>query len=224
MTHAQAIEVLLRPAVELYTVVVCTLAAGVCLTAPWTLALSPELGLGAATGFVVFGTIRFRQALTVLRYRRKSVACRATSWSAATFRSASSGCSLVAGSAGISGTPTGSCRPIGRSIAAMSNRSGLIAPRAAWKNAWSSHRCHCAICRASPPGITPSIRCDRCHRSVDYRGCMVSSPTRSTSRSRWVNASVTRSSSVPHASARHDSPNSSSPRTSVDGARAITRL
>ena len=70
MAHAQAIEVLLRPAVELYTVVVCVLAAGLCLTAPWTLALSPQLGFGAATAFMVFGAIRFRQALVILRYRR----------------------------------------------------------------------------------------------------------------------------------------------------------
>lgn len=70
MAHAQAIEVLLRPAVELYTVIACVLAAGLCLTAPWTLALSPELGVGAAAGFMAFGAVRFRQALTILRYRR----------------------------------------------------------------------------------------------------------------------------------------------------------
>lgn len=70
MAHAQPIEVLLRPAVELYTVIACVLAAGLCLTAPWTLALSPELGVGAAAGFMAFGAVRFRQALTILRYRR----------------------------------------------------------------------------------------------------------------------------------------------------------
>jgi hypothetical protein len=37
--------------VELYTVAVCTGAAFLCLVAPWSLALSPLLGLGSALAF-----------------------------------------------------------------------------------------------------------------------------------------------------------------------------
>ena len=48
MAQSQAVEVLLRPAVELYTVAVCAGAAFLCLVAPWSLALSPLLGLGSA--------------------------------------------------------------------------------------------------------------------------------------------------------------------------------
>ena len=66
----QAIEVLLRPAVELYTVAVCAGSALLCVAAPWALALNPEVGLGAAAVFLGVGTIRLRQAWAVLRYRR----------------------------------------------------------------------------------------------------------------------------------------------------------
>ncbi|CAB3647886.1 type IV conjugative transfer system coupling protein TraD [Achromobacter pestifer] len=70
MAQPHAVEVLLRPAVELYTVAVCAGAVLVCLAAPWSLALSPRLGLGSASAFVLFGAIRLRQAVTILRYRR----------------------------------------------------------------------------------------------------------------------------------------------------------
>ncbi|TCL02192.1 type IV conjugative transfer system coupling protein TraD [Sodalis ligni] len=67
---AHSVEVLLRPAVELYTVAICTAAATLCLVAPWSLALSPLLGHGSALAFLTFGIIRFRDAWTILRYRR----------------------------------------------------------------------------------------------------------------------------------------------------------
>jgi len=67
---AQTVEVLLRPAVELYSVAVCAGSALLCLAAPWAVALSPQLGLGAALGFMVFGAVRLRQAWVILRYRR----------------------------------------------------------------------------------------------------------------------------------------------------------
>lgn len=67
---AQTVEVLLRPAVELYTVAVCAGSALLCLAAPWALALNPEIGLGAALAFIGFGAIRLRQAWVILRYRR----------------------------------------------------------------------------------------------------------------------------------------------------------
>ena len=70
MAQRYSIEVLLRPAVELYTVAVCAGAALVCLAAPWSLALSPLLGLGSALAFLGYGAIRLRDALVILRYRR----------------------------------------------------------------------------------------------------------------------------------------------------------
>ncbi|TNL09647.1 conjugative coupling factor TraD, PFGI-1 class [Kosakonia cowanii] len=70
MAQPHAVEVLLRPAVELYTVAVCAGAALVCLVAPWSLALSPLLGFGSALAFLIFGGIRLREAMAILRYRR----------------------------------------------------------------------------------------------------------------------------------------------------------
>ncbi|MDG9757847.1 type IV conjugative transfer system coupling protein TraD [Pseudomonas chengduensis] len=70
MAQPHAIEVLLRPAVELYTVAVCAAAALLSLVAPWALALSPSIGLGSALAFLAFGAIRLRDALVILRYRR----------------------------------------------------------------------------------------------------------------------------------------------------------
>jgi hypothetical protein len=70
MARSHTIEVLLRPAVELYTVAVCAAAAFLCLAAPWSLALSPLWGLGGALAFFAFGVIRGRDAWEILRYRR----------------------------------------------------------------------------------------------------------------------------------------------------------
>ncbi|GBQ20248.1 hypothetical protein AA12717_0509 [Gluconacetobacter sacchari DSM 12717] len=70
MAASQSIEVLLRPAVELYTVTVCAAAALLCLAAPWSLALNPLLGLASALAFLAFGAIRLREAWAILRYRR----------------------------------------------------------------------------------------------------------------------------------------------------------
>jgi conjugative coupling factor TraD (TOL family) len=70
MAQPHSVEVLLRPAVELYTVAVCIGAAVLCLIAPWSLALSPLLGLAGAAAFLAFGAIRLREAWAILRYRR----------------------------------------------------------------------------------------------------------------------------------------------------------
>jgi len=70
MAQPHAVEVMLRPAVELYSVGVSAAAAALCLFAPWSLALSPLLGLGASLGFLTFAVIRFRDARAILRYRR----------------------------------------------------------------------------------------------------------------------------------------------------------
>ncbi|VVM80046.1 hypothetical protein PS664_02239 [Pseudomonas fluorescens] len=71
MRQVHPVEVLLRPAVELYSVAACTAAATLSLTAPWSLALTPELGAGAALAFAALGAVRLRQAQVVLRYRRQ---------------------------------------------------------------------------------------------------------------------------------------------------------
>jgi conjugative coupling factor TraD (TOL family) len=70
MAQPHAVEVMLRPAVELYSVAISVGAAALCLFAPWSLALSPRLGLGAALGFLTFAAIRYRDARVILRYRR----------------------------------------------------------------------------------------------------------------------------------------------------------
>lgn len=82
MAQPHAVEVLLRPAVELYTVAVCTGAAILCLVAPWSLALNPLLGLGSALAFLTFGAIRLRDAWAMpgrsCAIAATSAACRAT--------------------------------------------------------------------------------------------------------------------------------------------------
>jgi conjugative coupling factor TraD (TOL family) len=70
MAQEHAVEVLLRPAVELYTVAVCALGATLCLAAPWSLALTPRFGLVSALAFGALGFRRWRQACVILRYRR----------------------------------------------------------------------------------------------------------------------------------------------------------
>ncbi|WP_051070743.1 type IV conjugative transfer system coupling protein TraD [Pseudomonas asplenii] len=70
MTQQHTVEVLLRPAVELYTVAVCALCMGVCLFAPWMLGLTPLFGVVAAVIYLLLGWVRLRQGLMVLRYQR----------------------------------------------------------------------------------------------------------------------------------------------------------
>jgi len=65
-----AMESLLRPAVELYTVGICTGAGVLCLHLPWAVALSPEVGAGMALAYTAFGLKRLNEARIVLRYRR----------------------------------------------------------------------------------------------------------------------------------------------------------
>ena len=57
MSGKQPVEVLLRPAVELYTVAACAGAAFLSLVAPWSLALSPSMGVGSALAFGAYGAI-----------------------------------------------------------------------------------------------------------------------------------------------------------------------
>lgn len=70
MARNRALDTLLRPAVELYTVQVCLAMAFLCVFAPWAVALTPLFGLVTAVAFLGFGIYRLRQALRVLRYRR----------------------------------------------------------------------------------------------------------------------------------------------------------
>ncbi|CAM5375589.1 Type IV conjugative transfer system coupling protein TraD OS=Stutzerimonas stutzeri OX=316 GN=traD PE=4 SV=1 [Stutzerimonas stutzeri] len=70
MSGKQPVEVLLRPAVELYTVAACAGAAFLSLVAPWSLALSPGMGVGSALAFGAYGAIRYRDARVILCYRR----------------------------------------------------------------------------------------------------------------------------------------------------------
>ncbi|HGY2296912.1 TPA: type IV conjugative transfer system coupling protein TraD [Pseudomonas putida] len=65
-----AMESLLRPAVELYTVGICAGAGALCLHSPWAVALSPEVGTGMALAYTAFGLKRLNEARIVLRYRR----------------------------------------------------------------------------------------------------------------------------------------------------------
>ncbi|TPG90327.1 conjugative coupling factor TraD, PFGI-1 class [Pseudomonas caspiana] len=71
MTQHHAVETLLRPAVELYSVAACSSAAVLCLAAPWSLALDSSLGTGAAVACAALGAVRLKQASVVLRYRRQ---------------------------------------------------------------------------------------------------------------------------------------------------------
>ncbi|KPW73396.1 Uncharacterized protein ALO76_04629, partial [Pseudomonas syringae pv. coriandricola] len=70
MAQEYAIESLLRPAVELYTVYVCAAGAFLCVFAPWAFALTPLFGIVTSMGFLALGVVRLKQAWHILRYRR----------------------------------------------------------------------------------------------------------------------------------------------------------
>ncbi|MGC3933554.1 type IV conjugative transfer system coupling protein TraD [Pseudomonas atacamensis] len=71
MMQEHAVETLLRPAVELYSVAACSSAAVLCLAAPWSMALTPSIGVGGACCCAMLGALRLKQANVVLRYRRQ---------------------------------------------------------------------------------------------------------------------------------------------------------
>ena len=50
MSNRYVIEALLRPAVEFNTAVVAATAAGICVTAPWAVALAPSVSYVTAAG------------------------------------------------------------------------------------------------------------------------------------------------------------------------------
>src|SRR3990167_4977178 len=70
MSGKQPVEVLLRPAVELYTVAACAGAAFLSLVAPWSLALSTAMGVGSALAFSAYGALRSPAGRVLLRCRR----------------------------------------------------------------------------------------------------------------------------------------------------------
>jgi hypothetical protein len=56
--------------VEFNTAVVAATAAGICVTAPWAVALAPSVSYVTAAGFGVLAAVRFRQGMKIIRYRR----------------------------------------------------------------------------------------------------------------------------------------------------------
>lgn len=70
MSSSTGVETALRPAAEGYTVLVASLSALLCWTAPWAVALNPVLGAAAGATFLTLAGIRGWQATRVLRYRR----------------------------------------------------------------------------------------------------------------------------------------------------------
>lgn len=70
MSDRYVIEAMLRPAVELNTAIVAACASYICVTAPWAVALAPEVSYVTASGFAVFAVKRTQEGLRVLRYRR----------------------------------------------------------------------------------------------------------------------------------------------------------
>lgn len=70
MKNHAVLEALLRPPIELWTTAVAWGIALIALVAPWALMMPPLLGLAAAVLAGVFGWVRLRQALLVLRYQR----------------------------------------------------------------------------------------------------------------------------------------------------------
>jgi conjugative coupling factor TraD (TOL family) len=65
-----AVEAKLRPAVELYSAMVCIGTALIAVFAPWALLMPRSMGLITATLLVLFAALRFSQGMTVLTYQR----------------------------------------------------------------------------------------------------------------------------------------------------------
>ncbi|MCH8058921.1 MAG: type IV conjugative transfer system coupling protein TraD [Proteobacteria bacterium] len=65
------IDALLRPPVELWSVLVALVAALIAATAPWALMLPDAVGYGVCACLVMFAALRARQAWRVIRYQRR---------------------------------------------------------------------------------------------------------------------------------------------------------
>ena len=70
MSREHPIEALLRPPVEIYSAMVSGAASIICLTAPWSMMMTPSVGFAAATGFGALAIWRGRQAYAVVNYQR----------------------------------------------------------------------------------------------------------------------------------------------------------
>ena len=66
-----AIDALLRPPVELWSVVVALAAAVIAATAPWALMLPVAVGYGVCSCLILFAALRAGQAWRVIRYQRR---------------------------------------------------------------------------------------------------------------------------------------------------------
>ena len=65
------IDALLRPPVELWSVLVALAAAVIAATAPWALMLPAAVGYSVSACLLLFAALRARQALRVIRYQRR---------------------------------------------------------------------------------------------------------------------------------------------------------
>ncbi len=225
MSGKQPVEVLLRPAVELYTVAACAGAAFLCLVAPWSLALSPRWASAARLAFGAYGAIRYRDARVILRYRRN---IRRLPRYVMTSKD----------------VPVSQQRLfVGRGFLWEQKHTHrlmqtyrpefrrYVEPTPAYRLAQAPGgtagvRAVPAVrgCPRSRAGTCPSTRCARCRLSAACRGCTASNPTRWTSACRWASASGTRWCWAPRGWARRAWPSCSSPRTSgVRTPRASTR-
>ena len=66
-----AIDALLRPPVELWSVLVALAAAVIAAAAPWALMLPVAVAFGVSASLFLFAAFRARQALRVIRYQRR---------------------------------------------------------------------------------------------------------------------------------------------------------
>ena len=65
------IDALLRPPVELWSVLVALAVAVIAATAPWALMLPAAVGYSVSACLFVFAAFRARQALRVIRYQSR---------------------------------------------------------------------------------------------------------------------------------------------------------
>ncbi|MCT6866491.1 MAG: type IV conjugative transfer system coupling protein TraD [Gilliamella apicola] len=70
MSNEHEIEVLFRPASELYSATTSLVCGVTCMIAPWSVALSSSVNVGVASAFFAFSVYRGKQGLLILRYRR----------------------------------------------------------------------------------------------------------------------------------------------------------
>ena len=217
MSGKQPVEVLLRPAVELYTVAACAGAAFLCLVAPWSLALSPAMGIGSALAFGAYGAIRYRDARIILRYRRN---IRRLPRYVMTSKD----------------VPVSQQRLfVGRGFLWEQKHTHrlmqtyrpefrrYVEPTPAYRlTRRLEERLEFAPLPLSRlPKLTgwdaPFNPCARCRLSAACQGCTASSPTKWTSACRWASASGTRWCWAPRGWARRAWPSCSSRRTSAAG-------